>query len=392
MPTFDEIRERYRQIGAAHREAMREAWLERRFGWPLWQAIVDEGFLQLVDDAPERSLGNLAAALEGLSAGSREAGFLIVPITHCALGMGIIHEHASEPLRSELLARFSRGNEILCFAITEPCGGTDAFRPVSTLRRNGEGWLIDGSKWHITSAPLASAAIVWVADPECKDIAGVLVETGWEGVDASPPLHPAGAHSGPVGSLTFTSVSVPESHILVRGRGRAVLNRALVRERVLAGFVALGGIQAVFDHALEFSVSRHVSGVPIASHQHIQRRLCDIKLRLDTVGALAHRALDRAAAGQRYVLEASQLKMYATRSAMDAVTDAIQVCGSYGLQDEAQLYHGLLDGLCGTIAGGTEEAHRLVIMRELVRQLVRGRSKGPAPIAEQSSPVTATSS
>jgi isovaleryl-CoA dehydrogenase len=378
--SWEQTRAHFRDVGARFQDAARRACAERRFAAELWQGAVEAGLLGLVDGEPGPSLAALAAAMEGLTGGSRDGGFLIVPITHCALGMHVLREEADHEIRDHYLGRLATGKELLAFAITEPAGGTDAFRPNTTLSADDGRLLLNGEKWHITSAPHAAMSIVWAADPAYGDIAGVLVEHDWPGVEVSPPLHPAGTHSAPVGCLSFRSVKVPESHVIGRGRGRSVLNAALVRERVLAGFGAIGLIEAALRQALEFSVTRQVFGSPIATHQHIQRRLCDIKLRLDTSRALADAALAKAVAGERFVLEASQLKMYAVRSAMEVVTDAMQVCGSYGLQEDAALYPMLLDTLCATVAGGTEEAHRLVIMRELVKDLL---SSAPVPAVAQ---------
>jgi isovaleryl-CoA dehydrogenase len=373
---FEELRERYRAVGAEFRVASREACRAREFSWELWRGMVAAGLLELVKDDPGRSLTNLGAALEGVAYGSRDGGFLIAPVAHCALGMHVVLQESDPEIRDHYVARLSTGDEVLAFAITEPTGGTDAFRPKTTLRSDGGMLILDGAKWHITSAPIAAMSIVWAADPACNDIVGVLVEHDWPGVEVSPPLRPGGTHSAPVGSLTFTSVEVPDTHLLGRGRGRSVLSSALVRERVLAGFAATGAVDAALRQALEFAVSRQVFGSPIATNQHIQRRLVDIKLKLDTMRSLAHAALAKAAAGERFVLEASQVKMYAARCAIEAALDAMQICGSYGLQEDAELLPLMLDGLCLTVAGGTEEAHRLVIMRELVKELLAGGAGG----------------
>jgi alkylation response protein AidB-like acyl-CoA dehydrogenase len=376
---FEKLREQFREIGGQHRDAMREAYRAHTFGWPLWRAVVEAGLLDFVLEEPALSLQKLAAALSGLTAGSGDGGFMIVPITHAALGMYVVRQDGHPELRERYLDRLRTGEEILSFAITEPAGGTDAFRPQTVLREQDGQLLLSGDKWHITSAPVAAMSIVWAADPAHNDIAGVLVEHDWPGVEASAPLRPAGTHSAPVGSLSFHDVEVPPTHVIGAGRGRAVLSAALMRERVLAGFAGAGIIELVLHQAMEFAVSRQVFGAPIATHQHVQRRLCDIKLRLDTVRALGDRAMAKVVAGERFALEASQLKMTAVRYTMEAVTDAMQVCGSYGVQEEAGLYPMLLDALCGTIAGGTEEAHRLVIMRELVRDVLASGPTGAPP-------------
>lgn len=372
---YAQVKERFVRAGAAQHRAAREAWSTRTFGRELWRAAVAEGLLSLGDAPPHEALADLGAALEGLAQGSGDPGFSIVPITHCALGIGVIRTDGTPELRREWLPRLATGEEILAFAITETAGGTDALRPETTLVRDGDGFRLNGAKWHITSAPVAGAAIVWAADPEMSDVVGVLVETGWEGVRVSPPLEPAGTRSAPVGSFKFDDVRVPASHLIGRGRGRVVLNAALVRERILAGGVCLGIMERALDHAMGFALTREVFGVPIGTHQHIQRRLCDIKLRLDTTRGLFTTALGRAERGEPHTLEASQVKMYAVRSAIDSIVDTIQICGSYGVQEQAGLYQMLLDCLCSTIAGGTEEAHRMVIMRELLRRQTRAASR-----------------
>jgi alkylation response protein AidB-like acyl-CoA dehydrogenase len=367
-----EITARFTQAGAEQQKAAREAWSTRTFGWDLWRAAVGAGLLELGRGPVHEALGELGAALEGLATGSGDPGFSIVPITHCALGMAVIREQGSEALKDEWLPRLATGEEILAFAITETGGGTDGLRPTTALTRAEDGsYRLDGAKWHITSAPVAGAVIVWAADAERSDIVGVLVETSWAGVKEPTQLQPAGTRSAPVGSYRFEDVRIPESHLLGRGRGRAVLNGALVRERILAGAVCVGIMERVLDHALGFALTREVAGVPIGTHQHIQRRLCDIKLRLDTTRGLFDSAVAKVALGESFVLEASQVKMYAVRSAIDSIMDTIQTFGSYGVQEQTGLYQMLLDCVCSTIAGGTEEAHRMVIMRELLRRKTR---------------------
>ncbi|MGH3636096.1 MAG: acyl-CoA dehydrogenase family protein, partial [Mycobacterium sp.] len=190
--SWEQTRARFREVGARFQDAARHAYAERRFAAELWQGAVEAGLLELVDGEPGPSLAALAAAMEGLTQGSRDGGFLIVPITHCALGMHVLREEANREIRDHYLGRLATGKELLAFAITEPAGGTDAFRPNTTLSADGGRLLLSGEKWHITSAPHAAMSIVWAADPAYGDIAGVVVEHDWPGVEVSPPLRPAG--------------------------------------------------------------------------------------------------------------------------------------------------------------------------------------------------------
>ena len=109
-------------------------------------------------------------------------------------------------------------------------------------------------------------------------------------------------------------------------------------------------------------------GAPLATHQHLQRRVVDLRVRTDLTTALARDALARATGGERYKAAASELKMHALREMMEASLECAQVMGSYGAQREIGLARAALDGLCATIAGGTEEAHRTVIFKEMVRE------------------------
>lgn len=378
---YEHIKASFADLGSSLQDKVREAWSAREFGSDLWRAAVGEGLLALMD-APTgaEAISGFGAALEGLAAGSGDPGFLMAPITHCALGMRVIRDEADPGVREEWLARLGTGEEILAFAIAEPMRGAEVLRPETRLRPDGKGFRLDGSKWHVANVPVFGLALVWATDPDNDDIAGVMVDTNWEGVTASPSLAAPGTSNAPVGSLSFDGVHIPASHVLGRGRGRAIVNAALVRERILVGFACIGILERVLRYSVGLAVSRREFGTPIATYQHVQRRLCDIKLRLDTTRALTSAVMAKVERGDRHVLEAAQLKMYATRSAMDAISGAVQLSASYGSRDEAGFYQMLLDSVRAMIAGGAEEAHRMVIMQDLLcheRDVpIRGRVRG----------------
>jgi isovaleryl-CoA dehydrogenase len=171
-----------------------------------------------------------------------------------------------------------------------------------------------------------------------------------------------------VASIELNDVVVPDDHILARGSGRRALTDAMLGERLLGPFATLGVLRHMTESALEFVLGREVMGAPLATHQHLQRRVVDLRMRTDLTAALARDAFARAVAGERYKALASELKLHAARQLMEASLECAQVMGSYGAQREAGLARAALDGLCATIAGGTEEAHRTVIFREMVRE------------------------
>lgn len=362
----EQIRQCFKRLGATHQTQCRQMWAKHEFHRTLWDDLAANGLLDLVQaDDPGSTVVNFGAALEGLASGTGDPGFSIVPITHAALGMALVGEALAGAAREAWMTRLATGREILSFALTEEVGGTDALRPQVTLTRDGEDYLLDGVKWHITSAPIADLVMVFATDTERNEPVFALLETSSPGVSVTS-LTPAGTHSAPVGRFAFDHVRVPRENVFGWGNGRKLLNSALHRERLMVGYVCSGAIERILRQATEFSVSREVAGTVIAQHQHIQRRLVDIRLRLSLLRPLTAAAAARVAAGERHAREASEVKLFAIRALMDSVVDAIQICGSYGVQEDFGLFQVWLDAICSSIAGGTEEAHRLVIMRELV--------------------------
>ena len=366
--TDDAVRMAFEEIGASFREDTAAAWEEGRFAWPLWRGIAASGLWADAARPQAQAISRLAPAFEGLSYGLAQTGALIAAIVHGAMGIPTIRDYAEEPLRSTYLERLQDGDELLAYAISEGHGGTAAFTPKVRLDRYGSGYLLNGRKWHITNAPDATVLIVWACDPDRSNIAAVLVDTDWDGVEIVRDGDPVGTCSAPVGSIELTDVEIPPEHVIALGDGRRALQEGMLGERLTGSFAMLGTIRYIMETALDFVMDREVAGAPLSTHQHIQRRVVDLKLKHDLCEALGREALSRARAGERFALQASQLKMYLTRSLMETALECAQVMGSYGVQREVGLARAAMDGLCTTIAGGTEEAHRMVIFKEMVAE------------------------
>jgi alkylation response protein AidB-like acyl-CoA dehydrogenase len=366
--TDDAVRMAFEEIGASFREDTAAAWEEGRFAWDVWRAIAASGLYADAGRPQAQAFSRLAPAFDGLSYGLAQTGALIAAIVHGAMGIPTIRDFAHEPVRSMYLERLQHGDELLAFGITEEHGGTAAFTPKTQLTRRGDDYVLNGRKWHITNAPDATVLIVWASDPDNRDIAGVILESDWDGIEIVRDGDPVGTCSAPVGSIEMNDVEVPAEHVLALGEGRRALQDAMLGERLTGAFAMLGTIRYIVETALDFVVEREVSGAPLSTHQHIQRRVVDLRLRLDLCQGLANEALSRARTGDRFAAQASQLKMYLTRQLMEASLECAQVMGSYGVQREVGLARAALDGLCTTIAGGTEEAHRMIIFREMVEE------------------------
>ncbi len=348
---------------------MTELRAQRHFPYDLWRDVASKGlFGATLGGQLQQGVFTYAAATHGLTIGSGDLGFNVATGVQAIMAIPVLEKYATPQAREAYLSTAVSGESILAFAVTEPHGGTDAFSPATALRRGIGGLYLDGAKWHVSSAPIADVILVWCADEVNGGMSAVLVEPSWTGVTCSDPLAPAGMGTSPVGSIAFDHVSIPETHLLGAGRGREILRAIMAPERMLSAFGAIGILDSVLDQVLTFSTDRQVRGKPIVAHQHIQRRIADVSVARQTVTALAHSTLNRYMQGENIDLEASILKLHAMQAGLDASIEAIKLCGSYGLQEEAQLFQKALDFLCGSVAGGTDEAQRLVIVRELLRR------------------------
>jgi alkylation response protein AidB-like acyl-CoA dehydrogenase len=372
---YHSVRLAFEEVGAAVREETAAAWEEREFAWDLWQAMADAGLFADAARPEAQAMGRIAPAFDGLSYGLGQTGALIAAIVHASMGIPTIRDYAPEPVRSAYLERLERGDELLAYAITEPHGGTAAFTPETRVDRDGDEYVLNGRKWHITNAPNATVLIVWACDPEHDDIVGVLIDSDWDGVEIRRDGDPVGTCNAPVGSIFLEDVRVPADHMLAVGQGRRALNQGMLGERLTASFTMIGTMRHIVELALDFVLDREVAGVPLAGHQHMQRRVVDLRLRTDLARALGKDALARAAAGERFAAQASQLKMFVTRELMECALECAQVMGSYGVQRDVGLARAAMDGLCTTIAGGTEEAHRMVIFKDMVAERRAARSE-----------------
>jgi isovaleryl-CoA dehydrogenase len=371
--TYDSVRTAFEEIGRLWRDETAEAWEEGHFAWDSWRAIAASGLFADAARPEAQAFSLLAPAFDGLSYGLAQTGCLIAAIVHGAMGIPTIRDHAPEPVRSEYLERLQHGDELLAYAITEEHGGTAAFTPEVALERRGDDYVLSGKKWHITNAPDATVMIVWASDPDQRDITAVLVDADWPGIEVVRECDPVGTCSAPVGSIVFDEVPVPAEHVLALGEGRRALQNGMLGERLTGSFAMLGTLRYIVETALDFVLDREVAGTPLATHQHLQRRVVDLRLRMDLGRALARDTLKLATRGDRFTAQASQLKTFLTRQLMEGALECAQVMGSYGVQREVGLARAALDGLCTTIAGGTEEAHRLVIFREMASERAAAR-------------------
>lgn len=375
MERWDDPAHIYRHfnaLGERHAAAVYDCWQNRTFPQALWDELGQEGVFSI---ATSRGLGleagarALAPVLQGVTNATLDGGFMISVAVHGVFGLGLIDRCASPEVRDHYFDRLCCGHEILAFGVTEPHGGTDALDPWTTVTPHSSGgYVLDGAKWHITNAPMASAMLALAKDERGRLVL-VLVDRNLDGVTVGTPLSPAGARTSPVAEIGFDGVLVPATHVLRPDQGvGAALRTVLTAEKILGAYPAIGMMERVLEESIAFVRTRSVHGKPLLRQQFIQHRLTEMQTTLETIRGFAEYTLARFAQGQDVTMEAAALKLQAMRMGVETGIEAIKTCGSYGLQEQSRLPMAMLDGLSGTIGGGTEEAQRMVILTEMTRR------------------------
>lgn len=368
-----EVYEQFRAVGRHHADDVFRCWQQRAFPEALWADLGERKVLS-VATSRERGLTSgaswLAAVFEGVTRETLDGGFMISVAVHGVFGLGLIDRCAPAEVRERYLDRLSDGREILAFAVTEHHGGTDALNPRTRVSAaTGSGSVaITGSKWHITNAPLASVILV-LARNDSDQLVAAIVDRELPGVTIGEPLHPAGARTSPVAAMWFDEVVLPDDHVFrISVDGANVLKHVLTAEKILGAFPAIGLMDGVLAESLSFARRRSSGGRRLTQLQHVQYRLTEMRMTVEMIRGFAHSILRRFEAGDDVTLEAAALKHQAMKLGVETGLHAIKLCGSYGLQEESRLPMAMLDGLAGTIGGGTEEAQRLTIFAEMIRR------------------------
>ena len=307
-------------------------------------------------------------AMEEISKG--DAGLATSWGAHTVLCTESIYRNGTEAQRRRYLPGLIEGREIGALAITEPEAGSDAMSMRTRAEKQGDHWVLNGTKMFITNGPLADVVIVYAkTDPEAgpRGITAFLVEDGFPGFDKGKKLKKMGARSSPTGELVFENCIVPEENVLGDvDKGVKVLMSGLDRERIVFAMAPIGGAQAAFDLAYRYARERVQFGAPIISFQAMQEILAEIASEVQAARLLAYWAATRADQGENVSQEASYAKLFCSQVAIRAVGKAMEVFGGYGFIREfpIQRFYRDLKGI--EFGAGTSQIQRMIILRNLL--------------------------
>lgn len=272
--------------------------------------------------------------------------------------------------KKKFLQPFTEEFKIASFCLTEPNNGSDAGGIKTTIKEDGDHWVINGQKMWITNGGYADQYVVYgTLDPELKHkgISCVVVPKGTEGIQIGAKEDKMGHRSSDTRSITFDNVRVPKENMLGNpGDGWKIAMATLDHSRPLVAVSAVGGAQRALDCSIEYSKQRNQFGVPIAKHQAIQFMIAEMAMKVEAARLLTYKAAWMCDNGERNTEIASYAKAFASDSCMQITTDAVQIYGGYGYSKEYPVEKLMRDAKLIQIYEGTSQIQRLVIAREVI--------------------------
>lgn len=292
----------------------------------------------------------------------------IVSVNCSLTGMTLV-KWGTDAQKKTWLPGLASGESLGCFGLTEPGAGSDPASLTTRARRDGDGWVIDGTKMFITNGTVAGLALIFAqTDPSLgpKGLACFLVPTDTPGFSAKEIKGKLGLRASSTAELILEGVRVDDDALLgAIGDGMKIALSTLDNGRVGLGASCVGLAQACLDAALQYAMEREQFGRKIAGFQLVQEMLSDMAVEIDAARLLVRRAAWMKDQGVRNTVEASMAKYYASEVAVRCANLAIQVHGGYGYVDEFPVGRYLRDARVATLYEGTSQIQKLIIGRHL---------------------------
>jgi alkylation response protein AidB-like acyl-CoA dehydrogenase len=284
----------------------------------------------------------------------------------------IVERNGTEAQKREFLPRFATGEMRGGLALTEPDCGTDLQAIRCTARRDGDGYVVNGTKTWISNGIHGSCFALLVktdpsAEPRHRGMSMLLAEKG-PGFTVSRKLEKLGYKGIDSAELVFQDYRVPVDRLIggVEGLGLKHALSGLELGRINVAARGVGIAQAALDESLRYAQIRHTFGKPIAQHQAIQLKLADMATRTEAARLLTRRAAEMYDRGDRCDMEAGMAKLFATETALENATEAMRVHGGYGYSTEFPVERLYRAAPLLVIGEGTNELQRIIIARQLV--------------------------
>ena len=352
-----------------------KAWdAEERFPSEIVPKLAELGLLGI--RIPERfggaGMDMLAYAIAIEECGRVDGSLALTVASHNGLGTGHILAFGSDAQKQKYLSKATSGEWLAAWALTEPGSGSDSAALKTTAQREGDSWVIRGTKMFITQGSVGGFCVVLARTnfdvPAQRGITAFIVETDTPGYSASKKLEKYGCRSSDTVEVTLDDVRVSDAQRLGEvDAGFRDTMKILDGGRISIAAMALGLGRGALQMAIDYAKARSAFGQPISEFQGVRWMLADAKTQLDAAELLIQRAAWKADRGERYTQEASTAKLFASEVATRVCNDCLQIHGGYGYMREFDIERHLRDVKLCEIGEGTSQVQRLVISKHLLR-------------------------
>ena len=342
------------------------------FPWPvvktlaqadLFRTFIPEQYEGIANGTPTT---NLVLVTEELS---KACGGIALALAGTALGTMPILISGGDELKQRFLPDIASGKRLAAFALTEPDAGSDAGGIRTTAIRDGDHYVLNGTKQWITNGGEAEVYTVIALTNPAKGPRGasaIVVEKGTPGFTFGKKEDKMGIRASATRELSFEDCRVPVANRLGReGRGLAIFECSMEWERGCILASCLGVMRRQLEEVIVHARSRKQFGQPIGKYQSVANRIVDMKVRLDTCRPLVYRIGRLKEQGQSAVMEAAIAKLYVSECLVKSSLDAVQLYGGYGYMTEQQVERDLRDAVGSTLYSGTSEIQRNIIAKSL---------------------------
>jgi len=307
---------------------------------------------------------------------SKACAGIAVSYAASALGAYPIMLYGSEEQKKKYLPDIAKGKKLAAFALTEASAGSDAGAVATTAKKDGDHYILNGTKQWITNGGEADIYSVIAITDKTKGSRGAsifIVEKGTPGFEFGKKENKMGIRASVTRELIFTDCRIPKENIISKeGYGFIVAMKTFDKSRPGIGAQAVGIAQGALDHALKYAKERIQFGKPISSFQGIQFMLADMATQVEAARALTYAAARYVDSGAKDISRISaQVKLFASDVAMKVTTDAVQIFGGYGYMKEYPVEKYMRDAKITQIYEGTNQIQRSIIASEIIKESLK---------------------
>ena len=301
-----------------------------------------------------------------------DAGVTVTLGAHSLLCANNIARNATDEQKNKYLPSLASGSLKGCMGLTEPGAGSDAISLKTRAKRDGDYYILNGSKTFISNAPIADVALIYATTDPSLGLAGLcafIVEKNFPGYKVGRKLSKMGLRSSPTGEIIMEDCRVPVENLLggIEGKGLKTMFSGLDVERFMWSCMAIGIAEAAFGAALKYSKEREQFGQPIFNFQMIQDKLATMLVEIEASQRLAYKGItcwDEGNFREARML-AAQVKLYACEMVTRVTAEAVHIHGGYGYMKEFPVERYMRDAKVFPIGAGTSEVQKLIIANYL---------------------------